>query len=145
MTKIEKFLTAEEEGEIIDAIKEAELNTSGEIRVHIESAVKEDALKHAQKIFQRLEMHKTEARNGVLVYIAVDSKVFVIYGDKGIHEAVPDGFWDGTKDVMQTHFKEGCFKVGIIEGVKMAGQQLKKYFPWEKGDSNELPDEISRS
>lgn len=145
MSKVEEFLTEEEEKEIVEAIKEAERNTSGEIRVHLDSTVKADALKHAKKMFERLQMHKTKSRNGVLIYIAVESKVFVIYGDKGIHEVVPEGFWDSTKDIMQTHFKEGDFKNGIIQGIKMAGEELKKYFPWKRDDSNELPDEISRS
>lgn len=145
MAATEKFLSAQDEAEIIDAIRKAETNTSGEIRVHIDSVSSGEPLDHAATVFQKLEMHNTASRNGVLIYIAVDSKVFVIFGDKGINEVVPTDFWQCTKDVMQGHFKNGDFKTGIVEGIEKAGEQLKKFFPWEKDDINELSDEISRS
>jgi len=145
MAKIEKFLSSAEETEIIEAIKNAEKTTSGEIRVHIENEVTDDPLEHAEKVFYSLKMENTKNRNGVLIYMAVQSKVFVIYGDKGINDAVPEGFWDSTKDVMQAHFKQGKFKDGIVEGIEKAGEQLKKYFPWASDDKNELSDEISKS
>jgi len=145
MTKIQEFLTKEQETEIVEAIRQAELNTSGEIRVHIESSVKDDPLTHAANVFHLLNMENTESRNGVLIYIAVKSKIFVIYGDKGINEVVPEGFWDSTKDIIQEHFKKGDFTTGIVEGIRKAGEQLKKYFPWTKEDENELPDNISKS
>ncbi len=145
MAATEKFLSAQDEAEIIDAIRRAEANTSGEIRVHIDSVSTGEPLDHAAAVFQKLEMQNTAARNGVLIYIAVDSKMFVIYGDKGINEVVPADFWESTKNVMQEHFKAGDFKTGIVGGIEKAGEQLKKFFPWEKGDNNELPDDISRS
>ena len=144
MSSIEDILTAEEEKEIVEAIKTAERKTSGEIRIHIESTAPEKAIERAAEVFHMLKMHTTEHRNGVLIYVAVDSRVFVIYGDKGINEVVPDDFWDSTRDLIQKHFKSGDFKQGIIEGVLKSGEQLKKYFPWEPGDENELPDEISK-
>lgn len=145
MAATEKFLSAQDEAEIIEAIRNAETNTSGEIRVHIDSVATGEPLEHAARIFEKLEMHNTAVRNGVLIYIAVESKVFVILGDKGINDVVPTDFWQSTKDVMQGHFKKGDFKTGIVEGIEKAGEQLKRFFPYEKGDINELPDEISRS
>jgi uncharacterized membrane protein len=145
MAASKEFLSAHDEAEIIEAIRRAESNTSGEIRVHIESTTAEDPMKHAEKVFHMLEMDKTEARNGVLIYIATDSKVFVILGDQGINEVVPSDFWNSTKDAMQEHFRKGAFKDGIVKGIEVAGEQLKRYFPWEKGDKNELSDDISRS
>jgi len=145
MPDIEKFLSDEDEAEIIKVIQKAEHATSGEIRVHIESKIATDPVKHAAKVFRQLEMHNTKARNGVLIYIATESKKFVILGDKGINEVVPDNFWNSTRDVMQGHFKLGDFKTGIAEGIEKAGEQLKKYFPREEDDQNELSDEISKS
>jgi len=145
MSKIKSFLTADEEAEIILAIRNAEHATSGEIRVHIESTVTTDPMEHAIKVFHLLKMENTKARNGVLIYIAVESKVFVILGDQGINDVVTDDFWNSTKDLIQSHFKKGEFKTGIVEGIVKAGEQLQKYFPWEKGDKNELSDEISKS
>jgi len=144
MSKIEAFLSAEEEKEIIKAIRFAEQNTSGEIRVHIEKSSKTDAFERAMEVFHYLKMDNTKQQNGVLIYVAVEDKTFVIYGDKGINDVVPVDFWDSTKDVMQSHFKHGGFKQGLIEGVLKAGQQLEKHFPWIHGDNNELSDDISK-
>ncbi|MCR9264110.1 MAG: TPM domain-containing protein [Flavobacteriaceae bacterium] len=144
MSHVEEFLTAEEEQEIIDAIVVAEKNTSGEVRVHIEATSKIDHFSRAQQLFHFLKMDNTKDGNGVLIYVAVDDKKFVIYGDKGIDRAVPKGFWDSTKDAMASHFKNGNFKQGIVEGVLMAGKELEAHFPWDHNDTNELSDAISK-
>ena len=144
MSKVEDFLSHEEEQEIIDAIRTAELNTSGEIRVHIEKTSKTDAFNRALEVFHYLKMDNTKELNGVLFYVAVADKTFVIYGDKGINDVVPNNFWDSTKDIMQSHFKSGNFKQGLVEGILKAGKELEKHFPWEHGDINELSDEISK-
>ena len=141
---VEAFLTTTEEEEIIDAIRKAELKTSGEIRVHIEKTSKDDAINRALEVFHFLKMDNTKLQNGVLIYVAVEDKTFVIFGDKGINDVVSKDFWDSTKNVMQLHFKSGNFKQGLIDGIIKSGEQLAKYFPWEHGDSNELPNEISK-
>ncbi len=144
MSHVEEFLTAEEESDIVEAIVEAEKNTSGEIRVHIEASSKIDHFSRAQQIFHFLKMDNTKEGNGVLLYVAVDDKKFVVYGGKGIDMAVPNGFWDTTKDVIASHFKKGNFKQGIIEGILMAGKELEVHFPWDHDDTNELNDAISK-
>lgn len=144
MSKVEDFLSKEDEQEIIEAIRTAEKNTSGEIRVHIEKTSKTDAFDRALDVFHHLKMNQTKDRNGVLIYVAVQDKTFVIYGDKGINDVVPGDFWDSTKDVIQSHFKSGQFKQGLVEGILKAGTELQKHFPWERGDINELSDEISK-
>lgn len=144
MSKIEDFLSATDEEEIISAIRTAESNTSGEIRVHIEQTSNKDVFERAMEVFHYLKMDNTKQQNGVLIYIAVDDKNFVIYGDKGIDHVVPSNFWESTKNVIQQHFKQGDFKKGIIEGVLKAGEQLAKHFPWIHHDINELPDSISK-
>lgn len=142
-SKVEEFLTSKEEAEIIEAIIEAEKNTSGEIRIHLEPHSKIDAFERAAEVFDMLEMHKTEKRNGVLLYVAVEDRTFVILGDSGINDVVPNDFWESTKDVIISEFKEGKMKQGLVDGILMAGQQLKEHFPFKKGDINELPNEIS--
>ncbi|WP_350293878.1 TPM domain-containing protein [uncultured Croceitalea sp.] len=144
MSKVEAFLSFEEEQEIVNAILEAEKNTSGEIRVHIEASAKIDHFSRAQQVFHFLKMDNTKDENGVLIYVAVEDKKFVIYGDKGIDKAVPRGFWDNTKEVISKRFKEGDFKQGIIEGVLKAGKELEAHFPWNHNDTNELSDAISK-
>lgn len=144
MSKVEDFLTAEEEQEIVEAIRLAELNTSGEIRVHIEKKCKGDSTNRALDLFHTLKMDNTKLQNAVLIYVAIEDKTFVIYGDKGINDVVGNDFWDSTKDVMQSYFKQGDFKQGLIEGVLKSGEQLKKHFPYTDLDTNELTNEISK-
>ncbi|WP_435623380.1 TPM domain-containing protein [Flagellimonas sp.] len=144
MSQVEQFLSAKEEQEIVNAILEAEKNTSGEIRVHIEASTKMDHFSRAQQVFHFLKMDNTKDENGVLLYVAVDDKKFVIYGDSGIDRAVPRGFWESTKEVISSHFHDGNFKEGIVQGVLMAGKELEAHFPWDHGDINELSDEISK-
>lgn len=151
MSKVEDFLTAEEEGAIIEAIRMSERNTSGEIRVHLEPTSisstppnkKIDAFDRAAEVFDMLHMNNTKQNNGVLIYVAVEDRTLVIMGDKGINDIVGQGFWESTKDIIIKHFKDGDMKQGLVEGIKKAGEQLKKHFPYQKGDINELPDDIS--
>ena len=145
MTKLKNFLSKKDEKAVVEAIGQAEKNTSGEIRVHIEAHTDEDHFEHALKVFQQLEMHKTELRNGVLIYIAVNDHQFVILGDEGINNVVADDFWEETKNVMQSHFRKGEFRQGIVEAVLQAGRELKSHFPYQDDDENELSNEISKS
>jgi uncharacterized membrane protein len=144
MSKQQQFLSKEEEQEIVDAIKIAETNTSGEIRIHIEATSEKESFERALDVFGELEMHQTEQRNGVLLYIAVNDHQFAICGDEGIDKVVANDFWDCTRDVMVDHFKNGQFKEGIVAGVLNAGEQLKNFFPYQTDDTNELSNEISK-
>lgn len=138
-----QFFSETQKQELINAIKDAELNTSGEIRLHVEMYCREDVLDHAAFIFEELQMHKTKLRNGVLFYVAINDKKFAILGDAGINAAVPEGFWNETKDLIIKHFKEGNYTEGLAQGIRLAGEQLKKHFPYQKDDVNELSDDIS--
>lgn len=134
----------EEQQRIQKAIEEAEKATSGEIRICIEKKCSEDVLDRAAKYFYQLNMDKTKLRNGVLIYLATVDRKFAIIGDAGINRVVPADFWDATKESMLAEFKYGNLAEGIITGVSMAGQQLKKFFPFTDGDSNELPNDIAQ-
>ncbi|MBT2159664.1 TPM domain-containing protein [Zobellia laminariae] len=144
MSRVEAFLTADEEQEIVKAIHMAEKDTSGEIRVHIEPHTRLDPIERAKEVFLLLKMENTKEANGVLIYVAVNDRKFSIYGDEGINKVVPDNFWDTTKDVIQNQFQKGNFKQGIIDGILKAGKELQAHFPWEHGDKNELSDEVSK-
>jgi uncharacterized membrane protein len=145
MAKTAVFLSKEEEQEIVQAILEAEKNTSGEVRVHIEKQSKLSPLERAQEVFFELKMETTKDRNGVLFYVSVADKKFAIIGDKGINDVVAVDFWDTTKEIVIDHFKKGNFKTGLVEGILSAGNQLKAYFPYQSDDENELSNEISKS
>jgi len=144
MSKVEDFLSKEEEQEIVEAIRVAEKNTSGEIRVHIEKTTSKAPFDRALEVFYELKMDETQLQNGVLFYFAVADKNFIICGDKGINDVVADDFWDCTKDKMSAQFKSGNFKQGIVDGILSAGEQLKAHFPWSADDTNELSNEISK-
>jgi uncharacterized membrane protein len=137
------FFSKQEQEDIKQAILNSELDTSGEIRVHIENVCAGDVLDRAAYVFKMMKMNKTKLRNGVLIYLAVKSRKFAIIGDQGINQVVPENFWDGIKQRMLNHFRNDEFVDGLIYGITEAGTQLKKYFPYKKGDINELPDDIS--
>jgi uncharacterized membrane protein len=137
------FFSTEEQEDIKLAIMNAELDTSGEIRVHIESVCKGEVVDRAAYMFKKLKMAKTEKRNGVLIYLAVRNRKFAILGDTGIHQMVPENFWDNIKMKMLDYFREEKFSEGLIYAITESGIHLKKYFPHKMDDVNELPDDIS--
>lgn len=144
MATTEYHMTAEEEELVVAAIRNAEKNTSGEIRVHIDPSSDSEALERAKEVFLQLKMHETAAQNGVLFYLSVKEHQFAILGDVGIDKVVPDDFWDCTKDVVLAEFKKGDFAKGLQLGIEAAGEKLKAYFPYQSDDINELADEISK-
>lgn len=144
MSKIEDFLTASQEQRIIEAINTAEKNTSGEIRVHIEKSTEKPPMERALEVFHFLKMDTTKLRNGILLYIAVESRKFVILGDEGINNKVPKDFWETEKEFVLSHFAKGEFEKGIEETIIKVGEKLKDFFPYQSNDTNELSNEISK-
>lgn len=143
MSNAINILNHEEDRCVVEAIKQAELNTSGEIKVHIENHCKGDVEQRSLIVFNKLKLNKTRQRNGVLIYLAVKDHKFAILGDEGINQVVGDGFWNDVKDLMLSHFKEGRFAEGLQQGIVRCGEKLKTYFPYQSDDINEIPDEIS--
>jgi uncharacterized membrane protein len=137
------FFTAQEQDQIIESIRLAELNTSGEIRLHIEANCEGDAYERAKVVFEALSMHATEQKNGVLFYLAYAHHKFAILGDKGIHEKVSQQFWDAEKELLLTYFKQNKFVDGICLAITQAGEKLKEHFPYQSNDTNELSNDIS--
>jgi uncharacterized membrane protein len=142
MENASQFFKPDEIAAIREAIMAAELKTSGQVRVFIESHCGEEVIKHAAGVFEILELHKTAARNGVLFYLAVKDRKFAILGDSGIHQKVPEGFWENIKQDMQTCFRENRFTEGMVDGIGQAGEKLQEYFPHLKEGINEIPDDI---
>lgn len=140
---VRKYFSEKDKLQIENAIRAAEFNTSGEIRVHIEKHCKEDVLDRAAFIFEKLGIQKTELRNGVLFYLAIEDHLFAIIGDAGINQKVPEDFWESIKNEMTGFFKEGKITEGLTAGILRAGEKLKQHFPWQTDDVNELSDEIS--
>lgn len=136
-------LSEEQEQHIIDAIREAEERTSGEIRVHIEATCRRDPLDRAARIFHELGMDQTELQNGILIYIASEDHKVAVYAGRGIHKQVEEGFWNDVLALLVDHFKSDEFEQGIAKAVTMAGNKLQELYPSRKGDVNELPDDIS--
>ncbi len=138
-----KFFTIEEKERMVTAIKEAEQQTSGEIRVHLEKKTPAPVLERAKELFYQLGMDKTAAKNGILIYLVTREKLFAIIGDEGINKVVPANFWEEIRDIMQEHFRDDRFAAGLEEAIKRTGEKLKAYFPIQANDKNECPDEIS--
>lgn len=138
-------LTPAQDAALVAAIRQAEITTSGEIRVHIEDTCPTpEPLDRAAQVFGELNMHKTAARNGVLFYLAWQSRQFAVVGDSAINAAVPDDFWETTKEAVLNQFRHEKYALGLEHGVKMVGEQLKRYFPYDAAtDQNELDDSIS--
>ena len=140
---IKDFFTDIQQRDIQLAIENAELNTSGEIRVHLTKNCKQDVIKKSKHVFEKLKMHQTELRNGVLIFLAVEDRKFAILGDKGINDLVEDDFWDSIRNQMIEEFKKEQFTVGLCQGIEMIGKKLKANFPYQKDDTNELTNDIS--
>jgi uncharacterized membrane protein len=146
MVNQKEFLARLDQARIVAAVGAAERETSGEIRIHIQpKATGGDARYVAERTFERLGMTKTALRNGVLLFIASEERVFAIVGDKGIDEKVPAGFWDEIAAKLTLRFGNGELTEGIIDAITATGQQLKAYFPRADDDVNELPDDIDIS
>ena len=143
MPNARQILNNEEDRRIVEAIKQAELNTSGEIKVHIENHCRGKVEERSLFIFNHLKLNETRQRNGVLIYLAVRDHKFAILGDKGINDVVEADFWNDIRDLMATAFKEGRFADGLEQCIMRCGEKLKTYFPYQSDDINEIPDEIS--
>lgn len=143
MSTAQNILNREEDQRIVEAIKTAERNTSGEIKVHIENHCKGDVEERSIVVFNKLKLNETKLRNGVLIYIAVKDHKFAILGDEGINQVVEANFWNDVKDMMAAKFREGLFEEGLEAGVLRCGEKLKTYFPYQNDDINEISDEIS--
>ena len=138
-----KFKEQVEDDRIVAAIREAERKTSGEIRVFISRKNIEGPVAAAQAAFVALGMHKTAARNGVLIFVAPRSHKFAVIGDEGIHAKCGDGFWQELAGSMTGYFRKSEFAEGIVHGVMKAGELLAAHFPRQSDDHNELPDDIA--
>ena len=141
---LESFLDKESQRRVVEAIGVAEKCTSGEIRVHVEPTCKlENPYDRAVEVFNSLEMYKTDARNGVLIYIAYKSRKLAVIGDIGITRKVGVNFWVGEKDILAEYLRAGLPADGLCEVIKMIGKNLAEHFPYQKDDVNELSDDIS--
>jgi uncharacterized membrane protein len=138
-----EFLSKLEHARVVHAIREAESNTSGEIRVFIQRGkLKSDPLVAAQKKFHQLRMRKTRERNAVLIFVAPRAHKFAVFGDKAIHEKCGDEFWQRVVNGMRTHFQNENFNDALVEAIKEIGKLLAAHFPKTPGNANEVPDEI---
>ncbi len=142
--KVPQFFSTEEQEEIVDAIKQAEVATSGELRLYVESKCSYvNALDRALEIFTKLKMYQTAQRNAVLVYVALKDKQLAVFADEGIYQKAGTQFWDDKVKQMISHFNKANYAMGLKEVILEIGQSLTEAFPYDATtDKNELPDEI---
>lgn len=136
------FLNKEQQAQIGEAISAAELNTSGEVVLYLCKKCKGDIYEHAQEVFNKKELYKTEQRNGVLIVLSYKDHKLAVLGDEGINNVVEDGFWDDVIKHMVDQFKKAAYADGLAEGIHMIGEKLKVHFPYQSDDVNELSNEI---
>ena len=136
-------INAADEAAIKAAIADAEQASSGEIRVHIERVCPGDVMDRTAFIFEKLEIHKTALRNGVLFYVAIKDRQFAVIGDSGINAVVDKSYWEKLSAEIIDRFHADGLAAGLIYGIANTGEYLKKYFPFQEDDVNELSDEIS--
>ena len=139
-----EFVEKLNDKEIAEAIRQAELKTSGEIRVFITRHPVETPVSVAQTHFLELGMDKTRDRNGVLIFVAPATHKFAVIGDEAVHKKCGDAFWAALSEEMSSYFKEGHFNRGLLHAVSKAGSLLAEHFPRRKDDINELPDKVER-
>lgn len=140
---MEEFLLQLDEDRITEAIGDAERDTSGEIRVHIEKHCPIDVMDRSVEVFANLHMHQTRQRNGVLIYVACKDHKFAIIGDAGLNARVGPGFWQEEKQLLALYFSKSQFTEGLCAAIAKVGEALKQFFPYRPDDINELPDDIS--
>jgi len=142
--KPDSFLNRLDHDRIVAAISAAEARSRGEVRVHVARKAVEDPQRAAAALFEKLGMHATGERNGVLLFVAPASQRFAVVGDKGIHEKMDEGFWKDVASAMEEDFRQGRFTDAIVKGVTKAGDALAVHFPRTgRPDVNELPNEVS--
>ena len=141
---MKEFLSRLQHDEIVAAIRAAEKETSGEIRVFVSRKDVADPVAAAQSHFEKLGMTKTVHRNGVLIFVAPRARKFAVIGDTAVHQRCGDAFWQALAAEMTGHFKKSDFTAGIVHAILKAGALLAAHFPPQPGDTNELPDEIGR-
>ena len=137
------LLNTQQQEQVVNAIQDAERGTRGEIRLHLEDHSEKDPLLRAEEVFLKLGMEQTKDRTGVLIYVAVKDHRLAIIGDKGINDVTGDDFWKAEKDLLIDSFSKEQYAEGLAKVIGLVGEQLKKYFPCEDVNKNELPNEIS--
>ena len=138
------FFTLQEDEQLLNALKDAELRSGGEVRIHLENECnKADPVERAVEVFDALKMAATKERNGVLFYMAIKDQKYAVIGDQGIHDKVPRGYWAFLRDRMQNYFIKDAFVEGLLDSIEDVTKHLEKHFPYPPDDLNELPDTIS--
>jgi uncharacterized membrane protein len=137
-----KFLTPEEARRVTEAVAAAERRTSAEIKVMIVRHCWDDIRRKAAAVFRRSGLELTARRNCAMILLVTTNREFLIHGDRGIHEKVGQGFWDGARDAMAERFRAGDFGAGLVEGVRRIGGKLAEHFPRAADDRNEIPDGV---
>lgn len=140
------FIDTLDNERIVAAIQQAELLSSGEIRVHIErGALAGDPLEAATRKFQQTGMHKTRQRNAVLLFVAPRAQKFAIVGDEGVHQKCGEEFWGRITDTMRDHFRNARYTDALVDAINEVGRILAEHFPRQPDDTNELPDSVIES
>ena len=140
---VRRFMSEADLDAVARAVAEAEAGTAGEIRVHLDARCAGDPMARAVELFERLGMTRTRLRNGVLIYLAIGDRKLAVIGDAGVHARVSPDYWQGLRETLVRHFREGRPRDGLVAAVRDVGATLRHHFPRAPDDRNELSDEVS--
>jgi uncharacterized membrane protein len=140
---VRQFISPEDLEAVAQAVRAAEQTTSAEIRVHLDHRCAGDPKARAVVLFEQLGMHRTRERNGVLIYVAVESRKLAVIGDIGIHERVGQDYWQDLVAATLAHLRSGRPRAGLVDAVRDAGMALGAHFPRRPEDRDELSDDVS--
>ena len=141
--RTKEFLGKLEHDAIVQAIRDAESKTSGEIRIFIQRGeVKDDPFVAAKKRFHRLGLHKNAHHNDVLIWVAPRAHKFAVVGDEAIHQKCGDELWQSLIEKMKKHFRNEKFTDALIDAIHDIGESLATHFPRASTSAGRAPDEV---
>ena len=127
--KTKHFHKAIDQGRVLQAIRDAEEGSTGDIVLLITHKKVEDPLAEANKTFQKLNLNAASDKNSVLILLAPESRKFAFVSGPALHEKVGHAWWNGITSILSQHFKEKRYNEGLLAALEKVGSALKTHFP----------------
>ncbi len=100
------------------------------------------ARRRAREQFFAQNLHLTENRTGVLIFVSVAERYAEIIADQAVHQRVPAGTWDGIVHNLTREIGAGRAADGFVHAIEAAGKHLADHFPPGALDKDELPNRL---
>lgn len=106
------------------------------------SLMKKNAHRRAVEQFVVQNLHTSQGRTGVLIFVSLAERYAEIIADQGINAKVPAGTWQGIIDRLTADLSQDRAAEGFVTAVNACGEHLARYFPPGSANSNELPNHL---